>query len=138
MTPTPDADSRDDWIAGPIAPHQYAHLFDTLISLKDRLQRSVCLLVLDDDDRLAQPIVINGVPDPAPDPTAMLAHLAGLIATEGHTVVAGYARPGGAALTAEDQRWQGFVAEAFGPRLLGCYLITSWRVLPYADCPPAA
>ncbi|WP_460469022.1 hypothetical protein [Calidifontibacter terrae] len=131
MTSTADSTA---WLEGQISPHQYADLLNEFVSVKSRMRRSIGLMILDEDDYLTQPMVIEDVPFPAPDPTLMLRQLGDLVEEDGCSVIAGYARPGGPELTPEDLRWQTYLAASFPGRLLGCYLLTPRCVRSYTDC----
>lgn len=133
----PDADPLS-WVKGPIEQHHYAELLDLFVDDDDRFRRSLCLLVLDGDNQLVQPIVVNDLPVPADRPTVFLDGLAEHLHDGGFSVLAAYARPGTLLLTDEDLRWQAYLSDAFGELLLGCYLVVPDVVRAYADCPIAA
>ncbi|MBC9957542.1 hypothetical protein [Yimella sp. cx-51] len=128
-------DLPDSWSKTPITESNLCDVFDLFVSFEDRVRGSIILLVLDEFDRIRQPIVIGDVPHDAGEPPwIFLDQLSDLMDRVGGTVLFARGRMGPALLSAADLRWQQWIAETFGDRLRGCYLATEDEVTAYENC----
>lgn len=128
-------DLPKNWSNAPITESNLNDVFDLFISYEDRCRSTITFLLLDDTEHLVQPIAINDVPEaPAEPPWPFLDPLAELLDQLEGWVLFGRGRLGPHRLNPSDLRWQGWIARAFGNRLLGSFLATGNEVSAYEQC----
>ncbi|MCG8655109.1 hypothetical protein [Yimella sp. NH-Cas1] len=128
-------DLEDDWSDAPVTDSDVADVIDLLVSFEDRDRGSITFLVLDENERLLQPVAINDVPADADEPPwVLMDFLRDFLDEIGGCLLFARGRLGSPHLGPADLRWQQWIAQTFGDRLIGCYLATDDEVTRYDEC----
>jgi hypothetical protein len=105
-----------------------ADVLDLCVPFPDREAGAICVLLCDDEDRLAQPMVIGDIGDPsAEDRLQFLYGIFGMVRQlmPYGSVLLAIARKDGLSLTPDDELWaRSAVVAAEGYRLLGIHVVT--------------
>jgi hypothetical protein len=109
-------------------PRLVADVLDLCVPFPDREAGAVCVLLCDDEDRLAQPMVIGEIGHPSAEDRLQFMHTIFAMARElmpyGSLLFA-IARADGLSVTTDDQLWARCAAIASdGYRLLGIHIVT--------------
>ena len=105
-----------------------ADVLDLCVPFPDREAGAICVLLCDDEDRLAQPMVIGEIGHPSADDRLQFMHnifgMARQLMPYGSVLLA-IARADGLSLTPDDELWaRSAVVAADGYRLLGIHVVT--------------
>jgi len=105
-----------------------ADVLDLCVPFPDREAGAICVLLCDEADRLAQPMVIAEIGHPGAEDRLQFMHgifgIARQLMPYGSVLLA-VARADGLSLTADDQLWaRSAVMAADGYRLLGIHVVT--------------
>jgi len=109
-------------------PRLIADVLDLCVPFPDREAGALCVLLCDDEDRLAQPMVIGEVGQPSAEERLHMLSNMFLVARElmpYGSVLLAIARADGLSLTPDDELWaRSAVIAADGYRLLGVHVVT--------------
>ena len=105
-----------------------ADVLDLCVPFRDREAGAICVLLCDDEDRLAQPMVIGEIGHPSAEDRLLFMHnifeMARQLLPYGSVLLA-IARADGLSLTPDDELWaRSAVTAADGYRLLGIHVVT--------------
>ncbi len=119
-----------------------ADVLDLFVSMQDRLDGALLLLLCDEERRILQPIMVHEIEvAPPPDTVEMLTNLMNSVqhAFPGATALMAVARPGRLRVFPGDDRWARSIEQAASGRvpLIGVHLITPTGSLPISE-PEAA
>ncbi|HRY10118.1 MAG: hypothetical protein H6528_02340 [Actinobacteria bacterium] len=118
------------WQELPLDDDKLIHdVLDLFVSMRDRYDGTLFVLLCDEDRRVVQPIVVEEVERlPPPDSDIMLGNLVTAIrgVREDLCALVAIARPGPLRVFGFDEQWAGFIERAFTDRvpLLGIHLVT--------------
>ena len=109
-------------------PRLIADVLDLCVPFPDREAGALCVLLCDEQDRLAQPMVIGEIGRPSADERLQMLGNMFLIARElmpSGSVLLAVAREDGLSLTPDDELWATTAAVAADDyRLLGVHVVT--------------
>ena len=109
-------------------PRLITDVLDLCVPFPDREAGALCVLLCDEQDRLAQPMVIGEIGRPSADERLQMLGNMFLIARElmpSGSVLLAVAREDGLSLTPDDELWARSAASAAGGyRLLGVHVVT--------------
>lgn len=115
-----------------------ADVLDLFVSMQDRYDGGLLLLLCDDERRVVQPVMIHDIEvAPPPDTVEVLTNLMTGIADliPGITVLAAVARPGRLRVFPGDEHWARVIhrAAAGTVELIGVHLVTPAGSLPIGN-----
>jgi hypothetical protein len=130
-------DLPDDWPDHPVThPSRVGDVLDLVVPEAARPSGALAFLVLDEEDRLVMPVVIDETGTaPEHERSDMLRPLLttlGQCAGAGGSLLAGIARPGGLSVTHDDATW----AEAIATAAKGVIRVAGIHVLAADGCRP--
>ena len=133
-----------DWPTIPLTdPGHIADVLDIFVGVRDRMARSLLILICDEQRRPLQPVILNDIDAKGPPSdhhslSAIADHVAAV--RPDATVLCAIARRGRTRVTESDQRWALALERAFAGRLelLGVHVITLDGTVPIAAKEDAA